>query len=483
MGLQVLQRLNSTPMRTLRVRLQAMAWAGGALLLGSALATPRLGAQTPKSLTDAAPFQAKPTLMFPSLSHSGAQAPSDDAKQFRLTALRDLKESGVFHLLTQAATPGGTEVPGLIPGTQLMLRFASHSMAQGKLLIESECVNVATGAVVLKKSFLGQTAAVDRMAHRLVDFLVDRVTGTPGVADSRILFTRATAPGIQEIFEADGDGRNPRQLTSFGSLTTHPAIAGDGRLAFVTYKGGPPQVWGQFQPKGPFLLMHPKGSPAGMAISDLAWSPDGRRLCFVQESRKGLSDLQLLDLGSGQVTRLTEPGHTSRRPSWSPDGASLAFLSDRDGSSQVYLMASDGSHVRRLTSDPAPKDSVAWGGQGGQGGKSDRIAYSARLDTGTGLFTIAPDGSGRQQAATIPGALGALCWAPDGRSLLLGLGHGADTRLRIAGLDGQLRDFAGGLEGSQFPQWVQNPAPGTARATDPALAYPVPALLGAAPLP
>lgn len=476
--------------RPSRIQSSRRPWATGraamtALGLVLALNAPALRAQAPAPDKPAAGSPAPlPTLIFPPLAPSAGDARSDDAKEFHATALRDLKDSGVFRLLTgPRSSDGQTGKGSRVAGGDLMLRFVSHSVARGKLLVEGECINLATGAVVVKKSFLGQTAVVDRMAHRLVDFLVGKVTGTPGVADSSIVFARATAPGIQEIFGADRDGRNQRQLTAFGSLTTYPSIAADGRLAFVTYKGGPPQIWGQLRPRAPFTLIYPKGSPAGLALSDLAWSPDGQRLCFVQESRKGLSDLQLLDLGSGQVTRLTEPGHTSRRPSWSPDGASLAFLSDRDGSSQVYLMASDGSHVRRLTSDPAPKDSVAWGGQGGQGLRGDRIAYSARLDTATGLFTIAPDGSGRQQAATIPGALGALCWAPDGRSLLLGLGHGADARLRIAGLDGQLRDFAGGLEGSQFPQWVQNPAPGTARATDPALAYPVPALLGAAPLP
>jgi len=467
--------------RSFRSQPSRRPWAPGravltALGLVLALSAPGLQAQAPDKSAAGSPAPL-PTLIFPPLGPSAGDARSDDAKEFHATALRDLKDSGVFRLLTgPRASDGQVGKGSRVAGGDLMLRFVSHSVARGKLLVEGECINLATGAVVVKKSFLGQTAVVDRMAHRLVDFLVGKVTGTPGVADSSIVFARATAPGIQEIFGADRDGRNQRQLTAFGSLTTYPSMAGDGRLAFVTYKGGPPQIWGQLRPRAPFTLIYPKGSPAGLALSDLAWSPDGQRLCFVQESRKGLSDLQLMDLASGQVTRLTDPGHTSRRPTWSPDGASLAFLSDRDGSSQVYLMASDGSHVRRLTGDPAAKESVAWSAKG------DRIAYSARLDTGTGLFTIGPDGSGRQQAATVPGALGALCWAPDGRSLLLSLGQGADARLRIAGLDGQLRDFAGGLEGSQFPQWVQNPAPGTARATDPALAYPVPALLGAAPL-
>jgi TolB protein len=445
-------------------------------IIGLALALAGLGVRAQEPVAGAGAFPAVPTLVFPPFPLTGTEARSDDAKEFRTTALRDLKNSGAFRLLTG---PGGAPAPkpGHVAAPDLMLRFVSHSVARGKLLVEGECINLATGAVVLKKSFLGQTAVVDRMAHRLVDFLVGRVTGTPGVADSTIVFTRATAPGIQEIFGADRDGRNQRQLTSFGSLTTHPAISGDGRLAFVTYKGGPPQIWGQLKPKGPFQLIYPKGSPAGLELSDLAWSPDGQRLAFVQATRKGLADIQVLDLASGQVARLTE-GHTSRGPSWSPDGSSLAFLSDRDGTSQVFIMAGDGSHARLLTSDPSPKACAAWNAKG------DRIAYSARADGATGLYILGPDGKDRQRAASVPEAVASLCWAPDGRSLLLGLGAGADARLRIADLDGKIQDFAWGLDGSQFPQWVQNPAPvAELGAADHALPYPVPALLGAAPLP
>jgi TolB protein len=432
--------------------------------LSLALALVGLGAQAQDNTADHPPFPTMPTLVFPSSTRAGAG--SDDATQFHLTASRDLKESGAFHLLNPAKGSGGAD---------LMLRFVTHSLARGKLLIEGECINLATGAVVLKKSFMGQTAGVDRMAHRLVDFLVGKVTGTPGVADSSIVFARPTTPGVQEIFAADGDGRNLRQLTSFGSLTSHPAMAGDGRLAVVTYKGGPPQIWGQVRPKSPFALIYPKDSPAGMELSDLAWSPDGRKLSFVQESRKGLTDIQLLDLASGQVARLTEPGHTSRRPCWSPDGTSIAFLSDRDGTPQVFIMASDGSHLRRLTSDPAPKACLAWNAKG------DRLAYTAASGGSTGLFTVAPAGTGAQQTATIPGPVASLCWAPDGRSLLLGQGSGASARLRIAGLDGKVREVAGSLNG-RFGQWVQNPAPMVVRdSPDRGTPYPVPALIATTP--
>ncbi|MDR3669532.1 MAG: hypothetical protein P4L36_01735 [Holophaga sp.] len=402
---------------------------------------------------------AMPTLVFPSLSLPG-NGHSDDAREFRATALRDLRDSGAFHLMSPSKTPGGAD---------LMFRVVSHSLARGKLIIEGECINLATGAVVLKKRFMGQTAVVDRMAHRMVDFLVGTVTGTPGVADSRIVVARAKAPGIKEIFGVDRDGRNLRQLTSFGSLTIHPAVARDGRLAFVTYKGGPPQIWGQVKPSGPFQPLFPRTGEAGKELSDLAWSTDGRRLCFVQENRQGLADIHVLDPASGQVARITE-GHINRSPSWNPDGTALAFISDREGTPQVFIMASDGSQVRRLTGDSAPKAFVAWNAKG------DRIAYSSGAD----LFTIAPDGSSRQKLLSGPEPVAALCWAPDGRSLLLGLPAG---RLRIATLDGKLQELSPGLDG-QWPQWIQNPAPVLARAQgDPFPPFPVPALLGAAPLP
>jgi TolB protein len=403
-------------------------------------------------------FPAMPTLVFPSLALPGAAGHSDDAREFRATALRDLRDSGAFHLMSPAKAPGGAD---------LMFRFVSHSLTRGKLIIEAECVNLATGAVVLKKRFMGQTAVVDRMAHRMVDFLVGTVTGTPGVADSSIVFAKDTAPGIKEIYGVDRDGRNLRQLTSFGSLTIHPAVSRDGRLAFVTYKGGPPQIWGQTKASGPFQLLFPKKGEAGKELSDLAWSADGRRLCFVQETRQGLADIQVLDPASGQAARITE-GHTNRGPCWNPDGTALAFISDREGTPQVFTMAGDGSQLRRLTGDPAAKTCVAWNAKG------DRIAFTS----GTDLFLIAPDGSGRQKLLSAAEPVAALCWAPDGRSILLGLPAG---RLRIATLDGKLQELGPGLEGGQWPQWIQNQAPVLAHArTEP---YPVPGLMGAAPLP
>jgi TolB protein len=400
-------------------------------------------------------FPGNPTLVFLASQLPDPGTHLDAVRRFSTTALRDLKESGVFRLMDPASAPRDNDPTALSfwrnAGATLLVRVASHSVAQGKLLIESECINLETGAVVLKKSFTGEAAAATRIAHRLADFVVGRVTGTQGVADSTIVCARPAGPGIKEIFGIDRDGRNPRQLTAFGSLTTHPALAPDGKLACVTYKGGPPQIWAQTVPGGPFQRLYPRPGASGLEISDLAWSPDGNRLSFVQENRKGLSDIYVLDLRGNQVAQLTPGGHSSRSASWNPAGTELAFISDQEGTPQVYLMASDGSRVRRLTGDPAPKDCVSWNVQG------DRIAYVARGDGGSELYTLAPSGAGRQKVASCAEPVESLCWAPDGRWLVLGLKTRTGSRLRVAGLDGKFQDLADSQGGGQFPQWTQNP--------------------------
>ena len=47
-------------------------------------------------------------------------------------------------------------------------------------------------------------------------------------------------------------------------------------------------------------------------------------------------------------------------PSWSPDGRRIAFVSDRSGSPQVYVMNSDGSDTRRLTYQGSYNTAPAW---------------------------------------------------------------------------------------------------------------------------
>ena len=86
--------------------------------------------------------------------------------------------------------------------------------------------------------------------------------------------------------------------------------------------------------------------PVG-AYASPAWSPDGRKLAFVSY-RDGNSEVYVMNAnGSGQRSLTRNPAFDAD-PAWSPDGRKIAFVSNRDGNYGVYVMNADGSGQRRL---------------------------------------------------------------------------------------------------------------------------------------
>jgi Tol biopolymer transport system component/imidazolonepropionase-like amidohydrolase len=73
-------------------------------------------------------------------------------------------------------------------------------------------------------------------------------------------------------------------------------------------------------------------------------SPDGRTIVFDL-----LGDLYALPIAGGTATRLTSGMAWDGMPRWSPDGRSIAFISDRDGGDNLWLVNADGTGARRLT--------------------------------------------------------------------------------------------------------------------------------------
>ncbi|MEO6446652.1 MAG: amidohydrolase family protein [Gemmatimonadaceae bacterium] len=75
-------------------------------------------------------------------------------------------------------------------------------------------------------------------------------------------------------------------------------------------------------------------------------SPDGRTIVFDL-----LGDLYTIPMAGGPATRLTSGMAWDCMPRWSPDGSRLAFISDRDGSDNLWMMNPDGSGARKITAE------------------------------------------------------------------------------------------------------------------------------------
>jgi TolB protein len=245
------------------------------------------------------------------------------------------------------------------------------------------------------------------LGHEIADEIVHTLTGEKGIFRTQIVYAKQL-DNVKELFIADYDGANERQLTKTGSINISPFFGPDGNeVYFTSYLKGDPQLYkvnvatGQVSEVAKF-----PGIIAAPAIS-----PDGNKIACVM-SKDGNSEIYVLDLNGRVIKRLTNHWAIDTSPTWSPDGRLIAFSSDRSGFPQIYVMDSDGLNVRRLTYEGNYNDSPVWSKRG------DRITFVSR--TKTGRFDVASvDTSGRDyRVLTEVGMNENPHFSPDGKHII-----------------------------------------------------------------
>jgi WD40 repeat protein len=117
---------------------------------------------------------------------------------------------------------------------------------------------------------------------------------------------------------------------------------------------------------------------------------------------QGWCTLDFPTAGGSHVARLTTDPATDWDPAWSPDGSEIAFGSNRTGTWHVWAIRPDGTGLRRITPDEAPGLTPAWSPDG------NRLVYQPVWG---GLRIISKDGTGLLELP-VGGAIPA--WSPDG---------------------------------------------------------------------
>lgn len=295
----------------------------------------------------------------------------------------DLAISGQFNLIGSGSA--GFVASGNTGGGVLQARLVDRS-----------------GGVVLSSSYSGSARS---QAHQFADDIVETLTGKPGIASSKIAFV-ATKTGRKEIYTADYDGANVKQLTRDNSISVGPALSPDGsKLAYTGYQSGYPDVYLINLGSGARsrILKYP-GTNTGAAFS-----PDGGRMA-VSLSKDGNPELYVTSASGGGARRLTRTRGAESSPSWSPDGREIVYSLEQSGGPQLYRTSSSGGNGQRINTGYGYCTEPNWSPDG------KKIAFNVR----SGGFQVAiyDVGTGGTRVVTSGGSFEDPVWGPDSRHIL-----------------------------------------------------------------
>jgi TolB protein len=181
----------------------------------------------------------------------------------------------------------------------------------------------------------------------------------------------SAAPLNTDIFIAAADGSDARPFLAHPDLDSNASFSPDGRsIVFTSTRNGSADIY-RVDIDG-VRLQRLTDDPAFDDQGVL--SPDGRWLAFVS-SRSGQTDIWMLELATGGLRNVTKHPGGDFRPSWSPDGQWIAFSSDRDSkglkftfatlqTTDIYLVRTDGSGLRRVTVRHALAGGPVWSPDG-----------------------------------------------------------------------------------------------------------------------
>ena len=369
-----------------------------------------------------------------------AAAPSwsPDGKTVTYTAF----EGAVSHLVA-----GGTNIAD---ADEDVFPFRAHWPSANQVLY------TADGKIKTRSASGGPARTIEfaaEVAFTRAAFTPKRRASAPqGPQPVRGVMHPAISPdGAQVVFAALGDlwlmptssaEAAPQRITNDSFIDTDPAWSPDGtRLAFSTDRDGSMDLWIRDMRSGAERKIAPRAMSA-------AWSPDSTRIAFLDPG----SQLQIVDVASGQMRqahdRLNEPG----RPSWSPDGRAIVMgalrpysTRFREGTNQILRVAIDDASAGSVMSErqrvewfnPLPHKSIGMREDFGPVWSPDGTQMTAIVDGHLAAFPVARDGSPlgpprrlSQEIANTPS------WTRDSRRLLY---QSADGLHIVDVLDGTTR--------------------------------------------
>lgn len=132
-------------------------------------------------------------------------------------------------------------------------------------------------------------------------------------------------------------------------------------------------------------------------------------IAFVSD-RKGNNDIYIMNIDGTNQRALTNHPASDRYPTWSPDGNYIAFQSDRDGDDDIYILDLHENQVRRITNNNIPDRRPSWSPDG------NWVAYESGYNPD--IFIIHYEQNLQTQLTNSPAIDSYPTWSPDSRCVL-----------------------------------------------------------------
>lgn len=359
----------------------------------------------------------------------------------------DLERSGMFRGVDAAGVVADENTrPDLASwrqkGTDAIVTGSVSPLADGRFEVRLRLWDVVREQDLGGQSYTVAKSDLRLSAHRVSDFVYEKLTGEKGIFSTRIAYV-SKAGQRYTLWVADSDGEGAQSALASPEPIISPAWSPSGaQLAYVSFESRKPVIYSHEVATGKRrLLANFRGSNSAPA-----WSPDGSQLVATL-SQAGGSQLYSLGLNGGDPKRLTQTSSIDTEPAFSADGRTIYFVSDRGGSPQIYRMNPAGGNADRVTFtgnyniSPALSPDGRW------------LAFIARTG-GAFKLHVMELSSGTTTAITDTSADESPSFAPNSRLIVYATQQQGREALMTTTLDGKIKARLSGAVGDiREPDW------------------------------
>ena len=184
-----------------------------------------------------------------------------------------------------------------------------------------------------------------------------------------------------------------------------------------------------------------------------AWNPDGRSLAYVSY-RQGSPDIFVAHIFEGRSANVTGGrGAQAFAPSFSPDGKRIAYASNRGGNMDIWVANANGTEARRVTSTAASETAPYWSPTG------QEIAFTSDRGGAPQIYVMDSEGLNVRRLTTVGSWNDAPAWNPSKQYSEIAYTSRLEGGFEVAVLDlatRQVRQVTQGRGSCEFPTWAPN---------------------------